>query len=344
MGKARGADALRRSTPQVKTRPQVPPLGMIRRRPLNPQDGARETAVLGGTPDRESIRTMRTETNESKDGKAAAPVASRPGSPAQDEYPGDIVAIVRSFNSEHKAHEEQYGRTRQASDRTRRARDAAAAERQKAEDTHAGYLTAQAEHPERRGPLLVMVLAALVTLALDGFASYFAAESLGGDQQATFIWTGIFLAVLAILEGGLALSAERNKKAFRLITLALGMFATFLALLRFVFFSAIGGGPIASVIGAALFTACTILFVWAGFLALRYCETVDIWRARCQDRNAARKADAAEDRAAGQAANRDRLTDAYLSRLRPSLLRSCTAPQMAGVENDIRAHLAGEQA
>ena len=104
------------------------------------------------------------------------------------------------------------------------------------------------------------------------------------------------------------------------------------------------GGPIASVIGAALFTACTILFVWAGFLALRYCETVDIWRARCQDRNAARKADAAEDRAAGQAANRDRLTDAYLSRLRPSLLRSCTAPQMAGVENDIRAHLAGEQA
>jgi len=81
MGKARGADALRRSTPQVKTRPQVPPLGMIRRRPLNPQDGARETAVLGGTPDRESIRTMRTKpTRSNTDGRVklatgrAAPV------------------------------------------------------------------------------------------------------------------------------------------------------------------------------------------------------------------------------------------------------------------------------
>jgi hypothetical protein len=37
-----------------------------------------------------------------------------------------------------------------------------------------------------------MIIAALATLALDGYASYFAAESLGGDQQATLIWADLF--------------------------------------------------------------------------------------------------------------------------------------------------------
>jgi hypothetical protein len=140
------------------------------------------------------------------------------------------------------------------------------------------------------------------------------------------------------------LSAERNKRAFRMITLALALFAVFLALLRFVFFAAIGTGLISSVISAVLFTGCTILFVWAGFLALRHSETVEIWRARCRDRKAARKADDADESAAREAAHRDRLIDAYLSRIRPSLLRTCTGSQITAVENDIRAHMIGESA
>jgi hypothetical protein len=275
---------------------------------------------------------------------AATPTTSRSAASAGGQAPPDAVTVIRSFNGEHQANEEQYARVRQVSDAARRARADARAEQQKAAGAHAAYLTSQAEHPERRGPLLVMVIAALATLALDGYASYFAAESLGGDQQATLIWTGIFLVILAILEGGLALTAERNKKAFRLIAFALALFAIFLALLRFVFFSAVGGRPISSVIGAALFTGCTILFVWAGFLALRYSETVDIWKARYRDRSAARRAEAADERAARQAARRDRLIDAYLSRIRLSLLQTCTAPQIIATEEAIQAHLIGQAA
>ena len=286
--------------------------------------------------------TSHTNEHKIKAGKANSVAAARRGPPADEQAAPDTVKVIRSFNAERRAHEEQYARVRQASDAARHAHVDARAMHHDADEARAEYLTSQAEHPERRGPLLVMVLAALATLALDGFASYFAAESLGGDQEATLIWTAIFLGILGILEGGLALSAERNRKVFRLSALALGLFAALLALLRFVFFSAIGGNPASSVIDAALFTGCTILLVWAGFLALRYSETIDIWRARRRERKAASKADAADERATRQAAYRNRLIDAYLSRIRPSLLRICTDSQLTAMERAIRSHLIGE--
>jgi hypothetical protein len=156
---------------------------------------------------------------------------------------------------------------------------------------HEAWRAAQLEHPERRAWLPLMIIIAVLLLALDSWAAYFAAEALGGGQKVALLWTAQFLVILGLLEAGLAWSAERsNRKAFRLITLALGVFVIMLALLRFGFFDAVGTGLLAAVIGAAVFAACTSMFVIGGFVAIRRAETMEIWQARRRARKATRRA------------------------------------------------------
>ena len=248
-------------------------------------------------------------------------------------------AVILRFNEDNLANEELYERARHASDVAYRARgnaDGAQADAKRARDA---WRTAQLEYPDRRAWLPLMSLIAVALLALDSWAAYFAAEALGGDQRATLLWAALFLVILGLLEGGLAWSAERNRKIFRLIALGLGTFAVLLALLRFGFFAAVGTGLVAAVIGAAAFTACTIMFVIGGFAAVRYAETMTIWQAHHHARKAARKAADADASARRRADERDRRVDAYVGRIRSTLLRDFAAA--GDMENKVRAHMLG---
>ena len=56
---------------------------------------------------------------------------------------------------------------------------------------------------ERRASRPRQLLLALVTVALDGVACFFAAQALGGAQSGTLVWTALFLAVLGRDEASL---------------------------------------------------------------------------------------------------------------------------------------------
>jgi hypothetical protein len=118
------------------------------------------------------------------------------------------------------------------------------------------------------------------------------------------------------------------------------VFAILLALLRFGFFAAVGTGVAGALVGACVFTVCTIMFVAGGFAAVRYAETMTIWQARRGARKAAKKARAAEAEADRRAAQRDRRVDAFLGRIRPTLLRDFLGAQ--DMEARVRAHMLGE--
>lgn len=266
--------------------------------------------------------------------------AQGPGRPVTPLAVGPEAVILR-FNNEDEANEELYERARHASDVARRARKEADRGQVAAKKARRAWRLAQLEHHDRRAWLPLMALAALVLLGLDSGAAYFAAEALGGDQRVTLLWTALFLVILGLLEAGLAWSAERNKKLFRLIAAGLMVFAILLAVLRFGFFAAVGTGPIAALVGACVFTICTIMFVAGGFAAIRYAETVTIWQARRHARKAAKKAKAAKAMADRRADERDRRVDAYLGRIRSTLLRDFPAAQ--DMEAKVRAHMLGEQ-
>jgi hypothetical protein len=250
-------------------------------------------------------------------------------------------AVILRFNNEDEANEELYESARHAGDVARRARKEADRGQAAAKKARRAWRLAQLEHHDRRAWLPLMVLAALILLALDSGAAYFAAEALGGDQRVTLLWTALFLVILSILEAGLAWSAERSKKLFRLIAAGLTVFAILLAALRFGFFAAVGTGLIAALVGACVFTVCTIMFVAGGFAAIRYAETVTIWQARRHARKAAKKARAAKAVADRRADERDRRVDAYLGRIRSTLLRDF--PAARDMEAKVRAHMLGEQ-
>ena len=114
-----------------------------------------------------------------------------------------------------------------------------------------------------------------------------------------------------------------------------------LALLRFGFFAAVGTGLVGALVGACVFTVCTIGFVAGGFAAIRYAETVTIWQARWRASKSGqerpRRLRRPPDR---RAAERDRRVDAYLGRIRPTLLRDFPGAQ--DMEARIRAHMLGE--
>jgi hypothetical protein len=249
-------------------------------------------------------------------------------------------AVILRFNNEDEANEELYESGRHASDVARRARKEADRSQVAAKKARRTWRTAQLEHHDRRAWLPLMALIALILLALDSWAAYFAAEALGGDQRVTLLWAVLFLVILGLLEAGLTWSAERNKKIFHLIAAGLAAFVILLAALRFGFFAAVGTGPVAAFLGAGVFTICTIMFVVGGFAAIRHAETVTIWQARHGARRAAKKAQAARTVADRRADERDRRVDAYLARIRSTLLRDFPGAQ--DMEAGVRRHMSGE--
>jgi hypothetical protein len=253
---------------------------------------------------------------------------------------GGPEAIILRFNDEDEANEELYENGRLSADIARRADEHAERVRSEAKRARGAWRTAQLEHHDRRAWLPLMIMIALALLGLDSWAAYFAAEALGGDQQITLLWAALFLVILGLLEVGLAWSVERSKKIFRLVSVGLGGFAVLLAALRFGFFAAIGTGLVTALVGACVFTVCTIGFVAGGFAAIRYAETVTIWQARRRARITAKRAIAAKALACRRATERDRRVDAYLGRIRPTLLRNL--PGAPDMEAKVRAHMLGD--
>jgi len=93
---------------------------------------------------------------------------------------------------------------------------------------------------------------------------------------------------------------------------------------------------------ACLYTAATAGFLSLGYRALRSAETPSAWRARRQARQAQQAAQVARAMADQDAAERDRLIDAYLGRLRRLALTTGPAERQPTVESAVRKHLPGE--
>ena len=94
--------------------------------------------------------------------------------------------------------------------------------------------------------------------------------------------------------------------------------------------------------GACLFTVATAGFLSAGYRALRAAETPSAWRARRQAGNTRQAAQIARAEADRNAAERDRLTDAYLGHVRRRALKVCPVERQLAVQSAVRQHLLGE--
>jgi len=179
-------------------------------------------------------------------------------------------------------------------------------------------------------------------VALDGLACYFAAQALDGSQDSTLVWTGLFLGVLAGGEFALDFYKDRNERTWHSLVVLIGIFVILLGTLRFWFLVTIAGGALVPAIaGAFLFTGATAGFLSLGYRALRVAETPHAWRARRQARRAhqaARRARAVADR---DAAERHRLIDAYLGRVRREVQKTCPLEQQLETETAVREHLSG---
>jgi outer membrane protein OmpA-like peptidoglycan-associated protein len=258
--------------------------------------------------------------------------------------PIDIAVVIRDVNASNEAVEDQCLRARQAADiatRSARTADEAAAAAMRAEVAHR---TVQAERPPRRAPLPRQVFLALITVALDGLACYFAAQALDGSQDSTLIWTGLFLGVLA--GGGFVLDfyKDRNERTWHALVVLIGIFVTLLGTLRFWFLATIGGGALVpAIVGAFLFTGATAGFLSLGYRALRVAETPHAWRARRRARKARQAAWAARTAADRDAAERDRLIDAYLGHVRREVQKTCPLEQQLETEAAVREHLSGRR-
>jgi hypothetical protein len=80
-----------------------------------------------------------------------------------------------------------------------------------------------------------------------------------------------------------------------------------------------------------------------GYRALRAAETVPAWRARRQARRAGQAARIARAAAGRNAAERDRLIDAYLGQVRRQIRKTFPAGRQLAVESGVRKHLLGER-
>jgi hypothetical protein len=252
---------------------------------------------------------------------------------------------VRAFNASNRQHEDLWSRIQHAADAVRHGREDTAAAAEVADDTYAAHQAIQAENPERRAPRSRQLVLAGVTVALDGVACDFAAQAIGNGQLETLAWTALFLAVLA--GGEFALDhchRERHRRLWRMIAGGLAGFTVGLGVLRFTYLATVGtDSPLAALVGAGLFTVATMVFVSAGYWALRASETPSAARARRRARRAAREKSAADDRLARAVARRDRLADAYLVRIKAALLQSHPAGELPRLEAEVRAHLFGEE-
>jgi hypothetical protein len=271
---------------------------------------------------------------------APAPMERPSDSPAA--MPADISDAVRDFNESNEAHENLWTRVHRAGDVLRqgvRDREAARVRAREARDFH---LTVQAEYPHRRAPLVQQVLVAGFTILLDAVACWFAAQALDSDRDETLLWTVLFLAVLAGGEIGLDYFSEHHGRIWRLLVAGLAVFVAGLGVLRFLFLATVvATGVTTAVVGAALFTAATACSLAFGYRALRAAERAPAWRARRRARDAEREAARASDRVVGLLRDRDRLIDAYLSRIRVGLLKARSADQLRTAEAAVRQHLTG---
>lgn len=278
-----------------------------------------------------------------EDPSSTVPAAPMDSAPVRESV--DVMELLRGVNDSNEAVEDQYSRVRQAADTERRSGETAAAADDRSAAAKVAYRTIQAERPQRRASRPRQLLLTLVAVALDGVACYFAAEALGGNQSATLVWTVLFLAVLGGGELALDVCRDRNPGLFRPLAIVLGAFVSGLGVLRFWTLDMVGnGGLVPALVAAFLFTGATAGFLFLGYRALRAAETAQIWKTRRLARAAARAADAARATALRDAAERDRLVDAYINhQIRPRLLRAFPASQQLAAESAVRAHLLGRE-
>jgi hypothetical protein len=254
----------------------------------------------------------------------------------------DIADVIRELNESNETLEDQYLRVREAGDRAVRSAVAAEQAAATARQAKVAHQAIQAEQ-RRHAPLPRQLMLALLTVALDALACYFAAQALDGSQDATLVWTILFLAVLAGGEVGLDIYQDRHRRAWYALACFLAAFVLVLGILRFLYLATVGVGDLAAATaGAALFTAATAGFVFLGYRALRAAETPQAWRARRRARAAYRVAQAARETADRDAVHRDRLIDACLRQVRRVALRTCPAEQLLMMEAAARKHFQGE--
>jgi hypothetical protein len=254
----------------------------------------------------------------------------------------DITGLVRDFNASNQAHEALWTRVLQAGDAVRRAVHERDASQLRARHARSFHLAVQAEYPHRTSPLLRQVFIAMSALGLDTVACWFAAQALGDGQVETLLWTVLFLALLAGGEVSLDYYSDRGGSAWRLLVTGLVAFVTGLGILRFLFLATVSAvGTATALVGAALFTAATAGFVLIGYRALRAAEKLPAWQARRWSRQADKEAGAASHRVSRLLRERNRLMDAYMSRIRGDLLGKCSSGQLPQLEAALREHLAG---
>jgi hypothetical protein len=284
-------------------------------------------------------------TNHPLRGPDEQPVTALLNDSGQVENLPDVAQVVREFNASNQAHEDLWTRVHQAGDIVRGSIMDVRLAREAAREAQDAHLAVQAEHPHRRAGLLQQLIFALLTIVLDGVTCWFAAQALGSGQLQTLLWTGLFLAVLASGEVALDFYSDSSRRAWRLVALGLAAFVAGLGVLRFTYLATVGSdGTLAALVGAVLFSAITSGFLLIGYRALRAAERYSAWKARRYARRASREAAAAANQAARHMNERNRLVDAYLSRIRVSLMRACAAGELPLLEAAVRAHLTGRDA
>jgi hypothetical protein len=257
--------------------------------------------------------------------------------------PIDVTALLRDVNASNEAVEDQCLRARRAADAAIRSEEIAELSEASAQKATVAHQTVQAERPRRRASLPRQVMCFLVLIGLDGVACYFAAQALNGSQDATLVWTGLFLLLLAGGEVALDFYRDRHLSAWRALVAVIAAFIALLGVLRFWYLDTVGAnGTVPAAAGAFLFTTATAGFLFFAYRALRIAETPPAWRARQRARAAHRAAQAARAVADRDGSERDRLIDAYLGHVRRLALKTCTAEQQLAVESAVRAYLRGK--
>src|ERR1700761_546252 len=264
--------------------------------------------------------------------------------PHRDEGPPvDVSPLIRLVNASNEAVEDLYLRARQAADIAARSTRAAAQATAAATTAKVAHQIIQAENAQRRASLPRQRVIALLTVIFDAVACYFAAQALDSSQDTTYVWTVLFLAVLAIGEVALDYYRDRRQRAWRTVASVLTMFVVGLGALRFWFLATVGAsGLVPAALGAMLFTLATGGFLLVGYRALRMAETSQAFRARRTAQAAVQAAVTARVDANRNTRDSERLIDAYLVQVRRHAVELCT-PDQQSVERAVGRHLRGEE-
>jgi hypothetical protein len=270
--------------------------------------------------------------------------ASQKAGPPDPPEPPDVGILISDFNAQNRQHEDLWTRVLHAVHAVRDAAKSMRAAVDLAREMRLTWDAIQAEDPDRRAHRLRQLALAVFTVFLDGIACNFAAQALGNNQLQTYIWTALFLAVLAGGEFALDHYAYRNRRVWRAVVILLTCFIAGLGVLRFSYLITVGTDSLlAALVGAVLFTVATGVFVTVGYWALRRAETPRTARARRRAQRASSDARASQEQLILRQRDRDRLIDAYVVRLKACLLQGYPAGQVARIEAALRKHLIGEE-